>query len=116
MFYYKREFPLQGLWKNLENSFCPYTYMFKHFATRNPKTWSDRDCETPFDASWRRKDDDANCGAVGASAAAKAPATVVELVMEGPPGQVGPLPKMKTSRFSPTLLSKGLYRTLDGSS
>ena len=43
---------------------------------------------------------------LSASAAARAPVTGVKLAMDGPPGQVGPLPKMKISRFSPTLLSR----------
>ena len=41
------------------------------------------------------------------SGAARALVTGVKLAMDGPPGRVGPLPNMKTSRFSPTLLSRG---------
>ena len=41
------------------------------------------------------------------SGAARDLVTGVKLAIEGPPGPVGPLPKMKTSRVSPTLLSRG---------
>ena len=36
--------------------------------------------------------------------AARALVTGVKLAMEEPPGRVGPLPEMKTMRFSPTLV------------
>ena len=48
------------------------------------------------------------------SGAARAPVTGLKLAMEGPPDRVGPLPQMETSRFSPTLLSRGPSRAQDG--
>ena len=43
----------------------------------------------------------------GISGAARALVTGVKLAIEGPPWSSGPLPKMKTSHFPPTLLSRG---------
>ena len=46
--------------------------------------------------------------------AARALAMELKLDMEGLPGQVGSLPKIKTSLFPSTLLSRGPYWALDG--
>ena len=50
------------------------------------------------------------------SSAARLLVRGLKIAIEGPPGQGDPLPKMKTSRFSPTLLLKGPSRALDGRS
>ena len=50
------------------------------------------------------------------SGAARALATGVKLTMEGHPGRVRLIPKMITSSFLTTLLSKGPFRAFDGPS